>query len=39
VVVIGRCLRVPKAKLEDKLRCEAMAGDAAVPAAPLHLAP
>lgn len=37
VVVIGRSLRVPKAKLEDKLRCEA-AGDAS-PASPLHLAP
>lgn len=36
VIVIGRSLRVPKAKLEDKLRCEG--GDAS-PASALHLAP
>lgn len=35
VVVIGRSLRVPKARLEDKLRCEAV--DA--PASGLRLAP
>lgn len=40
VVVIGRCLRVPRAKLEDKLRCEpAPADGAAPPGASLHLAP
>ena len=35
VVVIGRSLRVPKARLEDKLRCEAV--DA--PPSGLRLAP
>lgn len=40
VVVIGRCLRVPKAKLEDKLRCESLVThEPAIPAASLHLAP
>lgn len=37
VMVIGRSLRVPKAMLEDKLRCEVAGG--ASPASPLHLAP
>ncbi|MGH9152699.1 MAG: helix-turn-helix domain-containing protein [Acidimicrobiales bacterium] len=40
VVVIGHCLRVPRAKLEDKLGCESASPDgAAPPGASLHLAP
>lgn len=39
VIAMGRSLRVPRSKLEEKLRCEAATPDHTVPQASLHLAP